>query len=67
MTAEDIENEHRAALESLTVEQARALARVRRAIQVSHFNHRRLIDNLHQIFQDEALRRNEADAVPPAR
>ncbi len=58
ITAYDIEREHRAALDSLTFEQTQALARVQRAVQISHFNHHRLVENLQKIFQEEAERRN---------
>ena len=62
VTSRDIEAEHHEALESLTKEQRWALSRVQRAYQESHFNHRKIIENLEKIFEDEARRRNEADA-----
>jgi hypothetical protein len=61
VTAADIEAEHYKALDSLTKEQRWALYRVQRAYQESHFNHRKLAENLEQIFADEAKRRNEAE------
>jgi hypothetical protein len=69
ITPEQIEAEHRAALESLTKEQQRALARMQRAYQLSHFNHHKLGENLQQIFESEAQRRNETrtpdGSLPP--
>jgi len=62
VTPEEIESEHNEALESLTEEQRRALFRVQRASRESHFNHRRMAENLERIFDDEARRRNEAAA-----
>jgi hypothetical protein len=63
ITPEDIEAEHNEALETLTKEQRWALHRVQRAYQEAHFNHRRMGDNLERIFEDEARRRNEAEAA----
>ena len=63
---EQVEAEHRAALESLTKEQQRALARMQRAYQLSHFNHHKLGENLQQIFETEARRRNEGQTAPEA-
>lgn len=62
ITAEDVEAEHRDALESLTREQRWALSRVQRAYQESHFNHKKMAENLDRIFEDEARRRNAAEA-----
>jgi hypothetical protein len=62
ITPAEIEDEHRQALDSLTKEQRWALYRVQRAYQESHFNHRKMAENLDRIFEDEALRRNEAEA-----
>jgi hypothetical protein len=62
VTPEDVETEHHEALESLTKEQRWALYRVQRAYQESHFNHRKIGENLEKIFDDEARRRNEAEA-----
>ena len=62
ITPEDVEAEHHEALESLSKEQRWALSRVQRAYQESHFNHRRMGENLEKIFADEARRRNEAEA-----
>ena len=59
MTPEQIEAEHKSALESLTKEQHRALSRMQRAYQLSHFNHHKIAENLRQIFETEARRRNE--------
>ena len=61
ITPEEIEEEHRQALESLSKEQRWALHRVQRAYQESHFNHRKMAENLDRIFEDEAQRRNEAE------
>ena len=58
VTPETIEAEHRAAVESLTRDQQRALSRVQRASQMAHFNHRRIVENLQQVFEEEAQRRN---------
>jgi hypothetical protein len=58
ITPEAIEAEHRAAVESLTRDQQRALSRVQRASQMAHFNHRRILENLQQVFEEEAQRRN---------
>jgi hypothetical protein len=60
VTPEDVEAEHMAAIESLTKEQHRALARMQRAYQLSHFNHHKLIENLKEIFRREAVQRTEA-------
>ena len=62
ITSDDIETEHRVALEGLTADQVRALARVQRAVQISHFNHHRLVENLRKIFEEEAQLRTEAAA-----
>jgi hypothetical protein len=62
VTPADIEAEHHEALDSLTKEQRWALYRVQRAYQESHFNHRKMQENLDKIFEDEARRRNEAEA-----
>jgi len=62
VTATDIETEHHKALDSLTKEQRWALYRVQRAYQESHFNHRKIGENLTKIFEQEAERRNDADA-----
>lgn len=62
ITPEEIEDEHRLALDSLTKEQRWALYRVQRAYQESHFNHKKMAENLDRIFEDEANRRNEAEA-----
>lgn len=63
VTAEDIEAEHEKALAELTREQHWALSRIQRAYQESHFNHRRISENLGRIFEAEARARNEAEAV----
>lgn len=62
VTPEDVEAEHHKALESLTREQRWALSRVQRAYQESHFNHRKMVENLEKIFEDEAKLRNQAEA-----
>ncbi len=62
VTAADIEAEHHKALDSLSKEQRWALYRVQRAYQESHFNHRKIVENLEKIFEAEAQRRNEADS-----
>ena len=62
ITPEEIEDEHRQALESLSKEQRWALHRVQRAYQESHFNHRKMAENLDRIFEDEAQRRNDAES-----
>lgn len=64
VTPEDVEAEHHKALDSLTREQRWALYRVQRAYQESHFNHRKIGENLGKIFADEARRRNEAAGQP---
>ena len=63
ITPEEIEQEHRQALDSLSKEQRWALFRVQRAYQESHFNHKRIAENLDKIFEDEARRRNEAEQL----
>lgn len=63
VTAADIETEHHAALDTLTKEQRWALYRVQRAFQESHFNHRKIAENLGHIFEEEARKRNEAEAL----
>ncbi len=63
VTPEDVEAEHHDALDSLTKEQRWALYRVQRAYQESHFNHRKIGENLEKIFEDEARRRNEAESL----
>ena len=64
VTPEDVEAEHNAAIQSLTKEQHRALSRMQRAYQLSHFNHHKLVENLHEIFRSEAEARNEATSPP---
>ena len=63
VTREDIEAEHDQALAALTREQHWALSRIQRAYQESHFNHRRIGENLGKIFESEAKARNEAEAL----
>jgi hypothetical protein len=63
ITAEDVEAEHKLALDSLTREQRWALSRVQRAYQESHFNHKKMGENLEKIFEDEARKRNAAEAL----
>ncbi len=62
ITSQTIEAEHKAAVESLTRDQQRALSRVQRASQMCYFNHRRVVENLQQVFEEEARRRNAADS-----
>jgi hypothetical protein len=66
VTPQDVEAEHHEALESLSKEQRWALSRVQRAYQESHFNHRKIAENLEKIFEDEARRRNAAEALHQA-
>ena len=54
VTAEQIEQEHRAALASLTESQRHALSRLQQAKQRAHFNGRFPADNLKLIFEAEA-------------
>ena len=53
-TADEIEQEHRAAPASLTESQRRALTRLQQAKQRAHFNGRFPADNLKLIFAAEA-------------
>ena len=53
-TADQIQEEHRAALASLTESQRRALTRLQQAKQRAHFNGRFPADNLKLIFEAEA-------------
>lgn len=66
ITPKEIEAEHHLALDSLSKEQRWALHRVERAYQEARFNHRRMADNLERIFEDEARKRNEAEAARAA-
>ncbi len=61
-TGDDIEAEHKAAIDSLTREQHHALSRLQRATQLSHFNHHRIVENLQHLFDEEADARNGAGA-----
>lgn len=54
ITAAEIEQEHRAALASLTEGQRRAIQRLQQAKQRGHFNGRFPADNLKLIFEAEA-------------
>ena len=54
ITAEQIEQEHRAALASLTEPQRRAITRLQQAKQRANFNGRFPADNLKLIFEAEA-------------
>ncbi len=54
ITADQIEQEHRAALASLTEAQRRAFQRLQQAKQRAHFNGRFPADNLKLIFEAEA-------------
>ena len=62
VTPAEVEADHHEALDSLTKEQRWALYRVQRAYQESHFNHRKIGENLEKIFEAEAARRNEAES-----
>lgn len=53
-TVEDIKREHDAALASLTMQQRRALDRIREACQQTNFNGRSPKDNLAAMFRREA-------------
>lgn len=65
-TAEDVRIEHEAALASLTPQQQRAIDRLRRARQRSHFNHLWPTENLEVLFELEAHARNERRDVRQA-
>lgn len=67
ISPKDIEAEHQEALATLTREQRWALSRLQRATQASQFNHKKIADNLDRIFEDEAVRRNEANEESQAR
>ena len=54
ITAEQVEQEHRAALASLSESQRRAITRLQQAKQRAHFNGRFPADNLKLIFEAEA-------------
>ena len=54
ITADQVEQEHRAALASLTEPQRRALQRLQQAKQRAPFNGRFPTDNLRVIFETEA-------------
>ncbi len=54
ITAEQVEQEHRAALASLTEPQRRAIQRLQQAKQRASFNGRFPTDNLRLIFEAEA-------------
>jgi hypothetical protein len=60
ITAEDIAREHQEAMASLTPVQRRALERVRQARQRCHFNGRYAEENLQDLFQAEATKRQAA-------
>ena len=64
VTPEDIEAEHNEAIQSLTKAQHRALSRMQRAYQLSHFNHHKLVENLKEIFRKEAVQRTQAEQRP---
>jgi len=63
VTAHEIEQEHRAALASLTESQRRAIARLQQARQRAHFNGRFPADNLQLIFEAEAEDRTKRFAA----
>ena len=54
ITAQEIEQDHRAALASLPDSQRRAIQRLQEARQRGHFNGRFPADNLKLIFEAEA-------------
>lgn len=58
ITAQDIEREHKAALDSLTPEQRRALGRLEEAQRQTCFNGRAPKENLQGVFDREAERRS---------
>lgn len=62
VSAQDVEQEHYAALMSLTFEQRRALHRIKRAEQMNAGNHRWLSENLEAIFAAEAEMRSTPEA-----
>ena len=57
-TANDIKAEHEAAVAALTPEQRRALGRLEHARRRCPFNNRTAGENLIEIFEAEATRRN---------
>jgi hypothetical protein len=63
ITAHEVEQEHRAALASLTETQRRAIQRLQQAKQRAHFNGRFPADNLQLIFEAEAETRTRALAA----
>ena len=62
ITADQVEQEHRAALASLTEPQRRALQRLQQAKQRAPFNGRFPTDNLRLIFEAEAENRTRQAA-----
>ncbi len=62
VTSEQIEQEHRAALASLTEPQRRAILRLQQAKQRANFNGRFPTDNLKLIFEAEAEDRSRLAA-----
>lgn len=58
VTADDIRTEHEAAVAAFTPEQRRALNRVEHARRRCPFNNRTTGENLIEIFEAEASRRN---------
>ena len=63
VTAVDIENEHRAALASLTTPQRAAIERLRTAKQRANFNGRFPQENLQALFEAEAEARTHPVAA----
>ena len=63
VTPEEIEQEHRAALASLTEAQRRAIQRLQQAKQRANFNGRFPTDNLKIIFETEAVDRSRQIAA----
>lgn len=63
VTANQVEQEHRAALASLTESQRRAIQRLQEAKQRASFNGRFPTDNLQLIFEAEAQDRTRRQAA----
>jgi hypothetical protein len=68
ITTDDIRREHQAAMGALTREQCKALDRLARARQLTHFRGRSPGHNLRRIFESEAEARTQAlfEAQPRA-
>lgn len=61
ITANDIKAEHEAAVAGFTQEQRRALSRLEMARRQTPFNNRSQSENLAEIFEAEASRRNDQE------